>query len=40
MRRFQIVMLNLVQHPAPSREAVENWTLNQVQGDGGACGRD
>jgi hypothetical protein len=40
MMRFQVVMLNLVQHPATGREAVENWTLNQVQGDGGARGRD
>jgi hypothetical protein len=29
-----IVMLNLFQHPAPSRSEGENWTLKQVQGDG------
>jgi hypothetical protein len=27
------VMPNLFQHPASSRGAVENWTLNRVQGD-------
>jgi hypothetical protein len=31
----ETVMLNLFQHPATSREAVEAWTLKQVQGDAG-----
>jgi len=26
-------MLNLLRHPATSREAAETWTLKQVQGD-------
>jgi hypothetical protein len=30
------VMLNLFQHPATSRSEAGNWTLKQVQGDGGA----
>jgi hypothetical protein len=31
------VMLNLFQHPRlrPHARAIERWTLNQVQGDGG-----